>query len=182
MNPLRQAWKVLHHLTTFKMTARQYLLYQTLGSIAVNGGFTAWNLWSKRELDFISFSGRSGVALDTALTTFVVASLTVVFGTVAIRRDYRVGRFPQLSWTPRNHPVLNLFPYSTLLRAAMFGGLFTVLLSPLVWGAFELTETDGLTFWKYSVFKLTYVVVLGMVVTPLNALWVLTRPRPPSQR
>jgi hypothetical protein len=31
-------------------------------------------------------------------------------------------------------------------------------------------------FWSFFAFKTVYAVILGMAVTPLNALWVLTRP------
>jgi hypothetical protein len=89
-----------------------------------------------------------------------------------------VGRFQKLSWTPRNHPVLNIFPYSTPLRALMFGTLFTLIFAPITLGIFELAHIESMPFWHFFAFKLFYAVIVGMIVTPINALWVLTRPNP----
>ncbi|MBX7114415.1 MAG: hypothetical protein K1X64_08805 [Myxococcaceae bacterium] len=168
----------LRWLLTFKMTPQQYLLYQALGSVVVNGALTAASLWPKRATLYVPFFGSSGIAADTLLTTFLISSLTVVFGTLFIRRDDKAGRFDALAWTPRNHPLLNLFPYAVLGRAVMFGTLFTLAFAPATLGVFELAQVDGLVFRDFAVFKLLYAVAVGMVVTPVNALWVLTRPHP----
>ncbi len=175
---MKMSFEGLQRLFTFKMTPKQYLLYQAFGSIAVNGGLTAASMWPKRATLYVPFFGSSGIAADTLITTFLISSLTVVFGTLFIRRDYKTGRFDALAWTPRNHPLLNLFPYAVLGRAVMFGTLFTLAFAPATLGVFELAEIDGLVFRDFVIFKLLYAVIVGMIVTPLNALWVLTRPNP----
>ena len=128
---------IVHRLLTFKMTAKQYLFYQAFGSIAVNGLITAGSLWFKRDVDTIPFAGSSGVAFDTLSTTFLLSSLTVVFGT-----------------------------------------LFTLIFAPITLGIFELAHIESMPFWHFFAFKLFYAVIVGMIVTPINALWVLTRPNP----
>ncbi len=174
---MNRPFAALRHALTFKMTAKQYFVYQTFGSIFVNGVLNAGSMWFKRRQAVVPFWGWSGIAFDTLLTTFTLSALTVVFGTFAIHHDFKAGRFEMLTWTPRNHRVLKLFSYSTPLRATVFGPLFTLVLVPPTLGALMLAGVHELRFWPFFAFKVLYAVILGMAVTPLNALWVLTSPK-----
>ena len=173
---MKKLFAAIRWLASFKMTARQYFVYQTLGSIAVNGVLNAGFALLKRRMAVVPLWGASGIAVDTLQTTFMLAALTVVFGTLSIRHDFKAGRFQMTDWTPQTHRVLNLFSYSIVSRALVFGPLFTVLLVPPTLGIFVVAHLDELRFWPFFAFKILYAVVLGMAVTPLNALWVLTSP------
>jgi hypothetical protein len=165
----------LRRALSLKMTAKQYFVYQSLGSILVNGVLTAGFAWLKRSMQVVPLWGRSGIARDTLVTTFMLSASTVLFGTFSIHRDYKAGRFPMMTWTPKNHRVLRLFSHTTILRAMAFGPLFTAVLVPPTLGVFVLAHVHELRFWPFVAFKILYAVILGMAVTPLNALWVLTR-------
>lgn len=157
------------------MTAKEYFIYLTLGSVAVNGALNVGFALLKRKMDFVPLWGSSGIAFDTLTTTFMLSALTVLFGTVSVRHDLKTGRIDRMSWTPEEHHVLRMFSHSSLLRALAFGPLFTGLLVPPTIGIFMLAHVVALTYWQFFAFKVVYAVVLGMIVTPLNALWAMTR-------
>ncbi len=169
----------IKRLLSFRMTARQYFIYQTLGSILVNLAINAGFAWTKHGRAVVPLWGRSGIAFDTLVTTFMLSTLTVVFGTLSIHLDFKTGRFKMMTWSPRNHHVLRLFSHSTPLRALVFGPLFTLLLVPPTLAVFVLADVHEMSFWPFFAFKVVYAVILGMAVTPLNALWVLTSPKRP---
>lgn len=166
----------IRRLLSFEMTAKQYLLYQAVGSVLVNAALNAGFAWLKHGDPLVPLWTSSGIAFDTLTTTFLLSALTVVFGTVTIRTDLKLGRVRLTAWTPRSHPALKLFSHSVWRRALAFGPLFTVLAVPPTLGVFVLARLDALAFWPFFAFKVLYAVSLGMAVTPLNALWVLSRP------
>lgn len=168
---------LIRRLMTFKMTPKQYLLFQALGSIAVNFFINAGFAWLNRHMEAVPLWGRPGIAFDTLLTTFLLSALTVLFGTVFISRDYRHGRFSLLPWTRKTHWILRAAPYALLSRAVLFGVVFTVACVPPTLAIFALAHVDALSYPAFFAFKVIYAIVLGLVVTPLNALWVVTTPR-----
>lgn len=172
----------VRQLLSFEMTAKQYFIYQTVGSIVVNGALNVGFALLERPIRIVPLWGWSGIAFDTMTTTFMLSALTACFGTFFIHRDFESGRFRMLNWTPNDHHVLRLFSYTTILRALVFGPLFTFALVPVTVGVFVLGHVREMAFWDFFAFKVVYAVTLGMIVTPLNALWVLTSPTRAARR
>ncbi len=165
--------KVIKRLMTFKMKPRPYLLYQALGSVLVNAAITAATLWLAHLPDFVPFAGKAGIARDLVLTTFEIAALTVVFGTVFVRLDRHMGRVTNFASTPRLPRALNFVIRSVFLRSLLAGVLFTGGFGSLTLLVFSWLGIEGLAFWEYVRFKMLYGVGIGMIVTPINAYWVL---------
>jgi hypothetical protein len=151
-----------------------YLSYQAVGSILVNGGLNFASAWPMRHESWIPvFGGRSSVAFDTLVTALLLSSLTVVVGTWFVRRDVKQGVVRPLPRPRRDYPLLRWIPMSTVPRALLFAAVFSPWSVPLALGVLTWLGFDGMAFATFLPFKLTFAVVLGVLVTPLNAAVVL---------
>lgn len=167
---------------SIRFTAAQYLIFQSVGSVFVNGGANAGFALGFRDTPVVPLWGRSSIAFDTVLSAFLLSALTVLIGSLFVRNDMRSGRVPPLDWRRADRKVLRWFPHNIWTRALIFGPLFTLAVVPLTLGGLALAGFDGLSYPAFFVFKVTFASVLGMVVTPINALYVITeranRPAP----
>jgi hypothetical protein len=151
-----------------------YLSYQAVGSLWVNAAINLGLIWPARDqAAFAVFGPMGSVAFDTCLTSVLLTFFTVVSGTFFVRLDQKRGLAPVDR--PSGEPRLRSWIAPSVLRRALG---FTVFFGPLgaLAGLGALgTYPSTVTFTEFAVFKVTFACLLGFVVTPLNALGVITR-------
>jgi hypothetical protein len=151
------------------MNTKQYLAYQAVGSVFVNGAIGVGFAWPLRHEARIDAWGYPSVAADTLISGFLLSVLTIVIGSLFVRLDMRLGRV---------EPLVQAKPWASApvgvwKRAAIFGPIFaipSVLIALVVLGAMGQPH---LTFRAFLQFKIVFAAVLGMLVTPFNAHAVL---------
>jgi hypothetical protein len=151
------------------MNTKQYLAYQAIGSVFVNGAIGFAFAWPLRHEAHIDAWGYPSVAADTLISGFLLSVLTILIGSLFVRLDVRLGRVEPLVQTK---PWARA-PVSVWKRAAIFGPIFavpSVLMALVILGAMGQSR---LTFGSFLQFKIVFTGLLGMVVTPFNAQAVL---------
>ena len=151
------------------MNTKQYLVYQALGSVIVNGAIGLGFAWPLRHEAHIAAWGYPSVASDTLISGLLLSILTILIGSLFVRLDMRLGRVEPLVQTKRWARA----PSGVWKRAVVFGPIFAV---PSVLIALAVLRAMGqphLTFGAFVQFKIVFTALLGMVVTPFNAQAVL---------
>ncbi|HSC89780.1 MAG TPA: hypothetical protein VLC09_21025 [Polyangiaceae bacterium] len=154
-----------------------YLGYQALGSILVNAPINWLALWPQRHrLQIGVWGGFGSAAFDTVLTALLLTFLTVVNGSYFVRLDLARGLVAAGPRSAGSWPNLpgRAVPRALALTAivAPFGSAFG-----LAWLALG---PEQLSLREFSVFKVSFACLLGVVVTPLNAHAMITS-EPPSR-
>ncbi|MEI9942434.1 MAG: hypothetical protein WDO69_34900 [Pseudomonadota bacterium] len=78
---------------------------------------------------------------------------------------------------PPHRTVLLWLARNFLFRASIFAVVFSILSIPIGLGALLVGGESALTYQQFLVFKLSFAIALGMLVTPLNAALVLCEPK-----
>lgn len=159
-----------HHL-------RFLLLEQGIGSAVFNfvlNGAIAWLLF--RSVDPVPMWGQQSIAGDTIATCFFLPFFTALVVTPLVRRRVRAGGLAALEWTRETHPPLGWLPEGTGKRALVLGIVCTLVVAPLSVWALGVLQVGDLAFWPFVVFKAAFAAALALVVTPVIAVWAMTRP------
>ena len=151
------------------MTTKQYLAYQSFGSIFVNGAIAVGSAWSKRHEAEISVWSYPGVASDTLISGCLLSVLTILIGSLFVRIDVRLGRVTPLAGS---RPWASA-PFNVWKRAAIFGPLFAIPSVLLALSVLRIAAPAELSFTAFLSFKVGFSALLGMLVTPFNAQAVL---------
>jgi hypothetical protein len=155
------------------MTFGQYLAFQSVGSTLVNGILTALSILPARHRVSLPLLGADGIARDTYLTSLVLSGLTVLVGSAFVALDVHTNRVAPHAIAPSRHRWFHWLAAHTFVRALLSAAFFTAVCAPPTLFALERAGVDALSFHDFFVFKVTYAVVLGAIVTPINAAAVL---------
>jgi hypothetical protein len=115
---------------------------------------------------------------DTVGTFFILPLLTCLIFTAVARRELRHGRVAPLGWTWSPKSVLRRLPKRTLRRGLALGALCTAALGPPAVALIVIIGVDDLSVGEFVTYKAVFGVILGMVVTPIVALWALSEAEP----
>ena len=155
---------------------RRYLLVeQGLGSVVVNFALNAAIAWLMfRGVDEVPLWGQASIGGDTIGTSFFLPLITCLVVTRVARGAVRTGHVAALDWTRATHPVLRVLPRATLLRGLALGAACAAVVGPLATAVFAAAGLAPLRLWPFVVLKAGYAAALGLVVTPVLALWAIT--------
>jgi hypothetical protein len=115
---------------------------------------------------------------DTLGTFFILPLLTCLIFTAVARRELRHNRVQPLGWTWSPKSALRRLPHGTLRRGVALGVLCTVALGPPAVALIIALDVKDLTVGEFVWYKGIFGVFLGMVVTPIVALWALSEAEP----
>jgi hypothetical protein len=152
-----------------------YLSVQAFGSVFVNGGINFAFAWPmRRALAVPVFGGVGSAFLDTCATTVLLSAFTVIFGSLFVKRDVRIGIVRPLPRSHRDYPLLRRFSPRAAPRALVFAAMFGALGIPIGLALLARYHGGSMTFVQFATFKVLFASLLGIVVTPLNAAVVLS--------
>jgi len=115
---------------------------------------------------------------DTVGTFFILPLLTCLIFTAVARRELLHGRVTPLGWTWSPRSVLRRLPRSTFRRGLALGALCTAALGPPAVALIVILGVDDLSVGEFVTYKAVFGVILGMLVTPIVALWALSEAEP----
>jgi hypothetical protein len=115
---------------------------------------------------------------DTIGTFFILPLLTCLIFTAVARRELRHGRVTPLGWTWSPKSVLRRLPRKTVRRGVALGALTTAALAPPAVALIVILGVDDLSVEEFVTYKAVFGVLLGMLVTPIVALWALSEAEP----
>jgi hypothetical protein len=150
---------------------RFLLLEEGVGSVVVNlviNGVIAYLMF--RGAASVPLWGQQSIAADTIGTTFFLPLITCLIVTPLARRQVRAGRIGALAGAPLG---LQWMPARTLWRGAVLGLLSALVVAPPSLGALALLGVGAQRFWGFVAFKAAFAAALGLVITPLVALWAI---------
>jgi len=151
------------------MSTKQYLTYQAIGSIVINGAIGFGTTWPRRHQTPLFVWGHPSLASDTLSTAFLLSVLTVLMGSIFVRLDAKLGRVEPLrtartwAWAPTN----------VWKRAMLFGPLWACAGTLVAFVILSAHPSPSVSFQEFITFKVAFSVLLGLVVTPINAQAVL---------
>jgi hypothetical protein len=168
----------IHHVRlpaflTFRMTFGQYLVFQAVGSTVVNGILNALGTFPARQRAWLPLWGADGIARDTYLTSLLLSGLTVLVGSLFVALDVHTGRVAPHVMAPSRHRWFHWLAAHVVARALLSAAVFTALFAPPTLFALAKLGIEAMSFHDFFVFKVTYAVLLGAIVTPINAAAVL---------
>jgi hypothetical protein len=167
---------------------RRYIFWQAIfGAAIVNLVLNAGIAWLSVQGEdsvprwAVPILDRPSTITDTVGTFFILPLLTTLIFTTLARRDIRHGKVESLGWTRASHPFLSRLPVPTLRRGLMLGAITTALLAPPAVLAIVAIGVGDLSVGEFVTYKAVFGIVLGLVVTPIVALWALAEaPAPES--
>jgi hypothetical protein len=115
---------------------------------------------------------------DTVGTFFILPLLTCLIFTAVARRELRHGRVSPLGWSWSPKSVLRRLPRRTFRRGLALGALCTAALGPPAVALIVIIGVDDLSVGEFVTYKAVFGVILGMIVTPIVALWALSEAEP----
>lgn len=146
---------------------RRFLLVQVALAIPVNallGALFVWIVFGGQAR--VALWGVTGLAADLVPTTFMITLMTTIGLTLATRSALQAGKLHQT--VPRR------LPRSPIIRGLTFALVATFMLVPVTVLALWLIWSGD---WRYTTvlwFKIAYVVLLGLMVTPVIVLSALS--------
>ncbi len=133
-----------------------------------------------RGLDEVSVWGgpvdETSFFWSTILTLFLLPLVTCALVTTAIRRDVRSGALEVLAELRATHRWLAALPATRLRRGIAFGAIAVATLTPLLTLALLAANVSELTRGQYVVSHAVLAAVLGVLVTPVIALYAMAEP------
>jgi len=121
-------------------------------------------LWS------VPLVGGTSTAVDTVGTCFVLPFLTMIFTTLAIRRELRLGAFDPVPASDDRAPLMRRLPRSLGRRALVFAALTTLGLGVPALVAVAAFAPATISSSAFITYKIVLGVGLGALVTPVVAL------------
>jgi hypothetical protein len=116
-------------------------------------------------------AGGPSMIWDTIGTLFLLPLITCLLATAAVRRDQRRGSLERLRARPL--PLLPRLPRRPLARGAVLGTACVAVLGPPAVALLVSTDFRGLTVAHFVLYKVLISVALGMLVTPVIALYAM---------
>jgi hypothetical protein len=159
---------------------RRYLFWQAIvGAAIVNLVLNTAIAWlSVRGEDevprwAVPFVDRPSTITDTVGTFFILPLVTCLIFTTLAHREIRAGKLEPLRWTRESHPFLRRLPSGMLRRGLTAGAITTAILGPPAVLAIIALDVGDLTIGEFVAYKAVLGVALGLVVTPILALWAI---------
>lgn len=152
-----------------------------LATAAINVVVNATIAWlSVRGQEAVPFWGvplvETSIFWDVVGTLFLLPAITCVLTTTAVRRDVRLGSLASLDRLRSAHPWLAALPSARLSRGVVFGAVAVVALAPPLTLALAASGFPELTRGEFVAWQIAFAVALGMLVTPLIALYAMADP------
>lgn len=121
--------------------------------------------------------GGTSIAVDTVGTFFVLPFLTMIFTTLAIRREIRLGVFAPVAAADDRAPLMRKLPRPLLRRALAFAGITTVTLGLLALVFVAAFAPETISTSAFITYKIVLGVALGAVITPTVAIGAMSDQR-----
>ena len=163
---------------------RFFFWHAIVGAAVVNLTLSALIAWlSVRNEDSVPrwaapLVDKPSTIADTLGTFFILPLLTCLIFTAVARRELRHGRVEPLGWTWSPKSVLRRLPKGTLRRGVALGALCLAALGPPAVAVIVALDVGDLSIGEFVTYKAIFGVVLGIVVTPIVALWALSEAEP----
>ena len=164
---------------------RSFIFWHAIiGAAIVNAILSALIAWlSVRKEDSVPrwaapLIDKPSTITDTLGTFFILPLLTCLIFTAVARRELRHGRVKPLGWSWSPRSVLRRLPRGTLRRGVALGALCTVALGPPAVALIVALDVGSLSVGQFVTYKAIFGVILGMLVTPIVALWALSEVEP----
>ena len=162
---------------------RRYIFWQAVvGAALVNLVLNTLIAWlSVRNEDTVPrwavpLVDRPSIITDTVGTFFILPLLTCLIFTALARREMRHGKLHPLDWTRESHPFLRRLPASPLRRGLAAGAITTLILGPIAVVAIVALDVGPVSVGGFVAYKAVFGVALGLLVTPILALWAISEP------
>ena len=159
---------------------RHYIFWQAIvGAAVVNLILNAGIAWlSVRNEDAVPrwavpLIDRPSTITDTIGTFFILPLVTCLIFTALAHREMRAGKVQPLGWTRVSHPFLRRLPEGKLRRGLAAGAITTLILGPVAVLAIVALDVGDVTIGGFVAYKAVFGVALGLLVTPILALWAL---------
>jgi hypothetical protein len=164
---------------------RRFMFWHAIvGAAIVNAVLSALIAWlSVRNEDSVPrwavpVLDKPSTIADTVGTFFILPLLTCLIFTAVARRELRHGRVTPLGWTWSPKSVLRRLPRGTFRRGVALGALCTAALAPPAVALIVILGVDDLSVGEFVTYKAVFGVILGLLVTPIVALWALSEAEP----
>lgn len=164
---------------------RRFMFWHAIvGAAIVNAILNALIAWlSVRNEDSVPrwavpLVDKPSTITDTVGTFFILPLLTCLIFTAVARRELRHGRVTPLGWSWSPKSVLRRLPRGTFKRGAALGALCTAALGPPAVALIVIIGIDDLSVGEFVTYKAVFGVILGILVTPIVALWALSEAEP----
>jgi hypothetical protein len=164
---------------------RRFMFWHAIvGAAIVNFVLSALIAWlSVRSEDSVPrwavpLLDKPSTIADTVGTFFILPLLTCLIFTAVARRELRHGRVSPLGWSWSPKSVLRRLPRRTFRRGLALGALCTAALGPPAVTLIVIIGVDDLSVGEFVTYKAVFGVILGMIVTPIVALWALSEAEP----
>jgi hypothetical protein len=164
---------------------RRFIFWHAIvGAAIVNLVLNALIAWlSVRSEDSVPrwavpLADKPSTITDTLGTFFILPLLTCLIFTAVARRELRHGRITPLGWAWSPKSILRRLPSGTVRRGLALGALCTAALGPPAVALIVVLDFGDLSVGEFVTYKAIFGVVLGMLVTPIVALWALSEAEP----
>ncbi|MEO3998547.1 hypothetical protein [Mesorhizobium sp. CAU 1732] len=150
----------------------RFVVTQAIVIAAFNAGMNAsytWWLWRSR--DTLPLGGPGNIGIDLATTPTVIAVLSTLLGTVAIRQKLRAGHVAVPATTLP--AALYASPYGLLQRTIVFGTVAAATLSLPLWAALQASGIDTLSLTDAILAKVLITIVMSLLIIPVTILAAL---------
>ncbi|HET6873548.1 MAG TPA: hypothetical protein VFH70_02150 [Acidimicrobiales bacterium] len=149
------------------------LIWPGVANVSTNGAAAWIATWGHRHVPLWAIPGRPAAITDTAATFVLLPLITCIFATATVRRSQRNGALPPLLATPPRPGFLRHVPAAPHHRGLVIGAVTAISLSPVALVALLLIDPGGMSRTDFVVYKATLGVGLGLVVTPIAAVFAM---------
>jgi hypothetical protein len=150
-------------------SVRSYIRAQGASSAVINAVLNPAISWlGNRQMNFVPLSG---IAVDTLITCIVMSLLVSLFVTPPAQRQFGAGRLTGSNADVVGSGILAHFPTKAWSLGLLIGIIVAAIVTPLMFAAFRMFGSPGLSFVGFIILKALYTAVLGFVVTR----WVILR-------
>ena len=123
---------------------------------------------------------RPSTVVDTLGTTFMLPLITAITCGVALRREIRLGRVLPLPLDCEARKLLSRLHRGLVPRAMQIASLTLAAIGPIALLALVAAQVGDVSVSSFLLFKVAYAVGLGLIVTPVIALAVMTHEQRPT--
>lgn len=154
---------------------RKYLVRdQIIGGALVNGVLNAFLAWlTFRHHALVPMQGDPSILNDLIATAVLMPLFICVIGTPLVRKALRAGKFEPLTTLSSGRTMVLWLPANSFLRGLLLalGALATC--APVLLGLLLLFGVHSMSVAGFTTLKLVYSGILGALVSPLVALYVM---------
>ncbi len=151
---------------------QSYIRSQGVACAVINAVLNPAIAWlGNRQMAFVPLFGENSIVVDTAVTSIVLSLLVSLFVTPAVRRELHAGQLIGRDAIPWEGYVLSHLPVQAWSVGLLLGIVAAVILTPLIFAAFRMAGSFGLSFARFALLKAVYTPALGYLITR----WVILR-------